>query len=129
MQNGQFPEIIKLTDLNGQNGFKIDGENNDDHFGDAVSEAGDMNGDDYADLLIEARGCNNYNGCSYVIFGDSRVGSSGTIALSNLNGHNGFKLVGETSNNCNGAYSIGAGDIMAMVMLNSILELPYTPVG
>ena len=23
MKNGQFPEIIKLTDLNGQNGFKL----------------------------------------------------------------------------------------------------------
>ena len=24
---GQFPAVIHLTDLNGQNGFKIDGEN------------------------------------------------------------------------------------------------------
>ena len=28
MKNGQFPEIIKLGDLNGQNGFKLDGEGN-----------------------------------------------------------------------------------------------------
>ena len=28
MKQGQFPEIIRLRDLNGQNGFKMDGENN-----------------------------------------------------------------------------------------------------
>jgi hypothetical protein len=30
MKQGQFPEVIPLADLNGQNGFKLDGENNDD---------------------------------------------------------------------------------------------------
>ena len=28
MKQGQFPAVLPLADLNGQNGFKIDGENN-----------------------------------------------------------------------------------------------------
>ena len=30
MKQGQFPAVFNLTDLNGQNGFKLDGENNGD---------------------------------------------------------------------------------------------------
>ena len=26
MKNGQFPTVFKLADLNGKNGFKLDGE-------------------------------------------------------------------------------------------------------
>ena len=32
-QQGQFPEVLLLGSLNGQNGFKLDGENNDDYSG------------------------------------------------------------------------------------------------
>ena len=45
MKQGQFPEVINLGDLNGQNGFKLDGENNKDWSGGSVSAAGDINGD------------------------------------------------------------------------------------
>ena len=51
---GQFPAVFNLTDLNGQNGFKLDGENNGDWSGSSVSAAGDVNGDGHADLLIGA---------------------------------------------------------------------------
>ncbi len=56
MKQGQFPAVLPLESLNGQNGFKIDGENNGDHSGYSVSGAGDFNGDQYADLLIGALG-------------------------------------------------------------------------
>ena len=49
MKNGQFPEVINLGDLNGQNGFKLDGENNQDWSGYSVSAAGDINGDGVGD--------------------------------------------------------------------------------
>ena len=46
-------ESSRLSSLNGANGFKLDGENNDDGSG-CVSAAGDINGDGHVDLLIGA---------------------------------------------------------------------------
>ncbi len=121
MKNGQFPAIFNLSDLNGQNGFKIDGENNNDFSSYSLSAAGDVNGDGYADLVIGApyypsgnpyggTSC-NCKGRSYVVFGGPGVGSSGTIALSNLTGANGFKLDGENNNDESGISVSTAGDI------------------
>ena len=56
---GLFPppviNLIKLSSLNGNNGFKIPGEAAGDELGFSVSSAGDVNGDGFADLLIGAR--------------------------------------------------------------------------
>ena len=113
MPNGQFPEVIQLADLNGQNGFKIDGENSNDNCGSSVSSAGDINGDGYEDLLIGAK---NYpmgtqTGCSYVVFGGPNVGHKGTIALSSLTRTDGFKLNGEESGDFSGSSVSTIGDI------------------
>ena len=48
--------ILLLSSLNGNNGFKLDGENNYDHSGWSVSTAGDINGDGYNDVVIGAYG-------------------------------------------------------------------------
>ncbi len=113
MKNGQFPAILNLTDLNGQNGFKIDGENNGDRSGSSVSAAGDINGDGHDDLVVGAYGypASSRKGRSYVVFGGPGVGSSGNIALSSLNGINGFKLDGENDNDCSGRSVSAAGDV------------------
>ena len=108
-----FPAVIPLASLNGQNGFKLDGENNGDYSGSSVSAAGDINSDGYADLIIGAYGYpgGSGKGRSYVVFGGSGVGSSGVFDLSSLNGINGFKLDGENNNDGSG-YSVSvAGDI------------------
>ncbi|MBS0351663.1 MAG: FG-GAP repeat protein, partial [Proteobacteria bacterium] len=97
MKQGQFPAILNLTDLNGKNGFKLDGEAANDLSGYSVSAAGDINGDGIADLLIGAYGHNSSTGRSYVVFGGTEVGSSGLISLSGLNGATGFKLDDETT--------------------------------
>ncbi len=115
MKNGQFPEVFNLGDLNGQNGFKLDGENNGDSSGFSVSTAGDINGDGYADLLVGAPYypyfAGSGQGRSYVVFGGPGVGSSGDILLSSLNGTNGFKLDSENNGDFSG-YSVStAGDI------------------
>ena len=101
---------ILLGSLNGTNGFKLDGENNNDESGISVAKAGDINGDGVSDLLIGADGYNGVKGRSYVVFGGSGVGSSGTMALSSLNGTNGFKLDGENNNSYSGYSVSGAGD-------------------
>ena len=113
MKNGQFPAVIQLSSLNGQNGFKVDGENAGDNSGFSVSSAGDINGDGYDDLIIGAFGYpqGNNTGRSYVMFGGQEVGNGGDIALSSLNGSNGFKLDGEHIKDSSGISVSAAGDI------------------
>jgi hypothetical protein len=118
MKQGQFPAVFKLGDLNGQNGFKIDGEAPGDYSGWAMSGAGDVNGDGHVDLLI---GAEQYEpsvsstrfgpGRGYVIFGNSTVGASGLLNLSSLSGGDGFKLSGETLGDRCGYAVSGAGDV------------------
>ena len=54
-----------------------------------------MNGDGIADLVIGAPDANSAAGKSYVVFGGAGLGSTGNLALSSLNGTNGFVLNGE----------------------------------
>ncbi len=113
MKQGQFPAILPLASLDGQNGFKLDGENTGDQSGDSVSEAGDINGDGYADLVIGAPYYPGGSGPgrSYTVFGGPGVGSSGVFNLSNLTGANGFKLDGENTGDYSGTSVSAAGDI------------------
>ncbi len=109
--------LFNLSSLNGANGFKLDGENNNDWSGHSISKAGDINGDGHADIIIDAYGYpkGNYTGRSYVVFGGQEVGSKGVFNLSSLNGANGFKLDGENNNDYNGnlgnKFISAAGDI------------------
>ena len=48
--------IIKLSSLDGSNGFRVDGESEFDNLGRSVSGAGDVNGDGLDDLLVGAPG-------------------------------------------------------------------------
>jgi FG-GAP repeat protein len=109
--------VIILSELNGRNGFKMNGESGSDECGFSVSSAGDINTDGYADLVIGApsywanEDSGKYTGRSYVVFGGPNVGGSGTIALSSLNGANGFKLDGEEAWGHSGWSVSGAGDV------------------
>ena len=50
-RTGPFPASLKLSVLDGRNGFRLDGVEAVDSSGSAVSGAGDVNGDGLADLL------------------------------------------------------------------------------
>ena len=112
---GAFSSFLNLSSLNGSNGFSINGIEIYDHAGSAVSDAGDVNGDGYADILIgapDADGLNNggtYTGDSYVVFGAANPGT--TINLSSLNGSNGFVLYGINASDYAGYSVSSAGDI------------------
>ena len=90
---GGFPSSFNLNNLNGTNGFIVPGVmtgNQGGQLGRSVSTAGDVNGDGLGDLLLGAPGT---NGNSYIIFG-SQGGFAPTFNLTNLNGTNGFTMLG-----------------------------------
>ncbi|BBD65987.1 hemolysin-type calcium-binding region [Nostoc commune NIES-4072] len=107
--------FFNLNDLNGNNGFKINGIAAGDNSGTSVSNAGDINNDGIDDLIIGGRlaspNGNSYAGQSYVVFGETNLGSGGSLNLSDLNGTNGFKINGITAGDNSGTSVSNAGDI------------------
>ncbi|MFN6483413.1 MULTISPECIES: hypothetical protein [unclassified Nostoc] len=109
MANSTF----NLSDLNGTNGFTINGIDRFDFLGLSVSTAGDINGDGIDDLIIGAPFANNPNfsslGQSYVVFG-SKGGFDAQLNPSNLNGTNGF-AINSIAYDYSGISVSSAGDI------------------
>jgi hypothetical protein len=104
---------VDLADLDGSSGFVLNGKTRDDDSGFSVSSVGDINGDGFDDVVIGSRIDE-----TYVVFGGSRVGSSGIVELSALNGSNGFVLNGvgagefeEVLSNNTGNQVSAAGDV------------------
>ena len=104
---------INLSILNGNNGFRLDGVAAGDYLGEAVGDAGDVNGDGFNDLIVNAAGADpngDRSGSSYVVFGKGS-GFGATFNLSNLNGTNGFRLDGVAKYDSSGTLASNAGDI------------------
>jgi Ca2+-binding RTX toxin-like protein len=104
---------LDLTNLDGNSGFKISGENAGDLFGVSVASAGDVNDDGFDDLIIGAIGANKVGisalGASYVVFGKTG-GFAANLDLSTLDGTNGFQINGEGGNDRTGSSVASAGD-------------------
>ncbi|MGF1455573.1 MAG: nidogen-like domain-containing protein [Alphaproteobacteria bacterium] len=93
----EFPAVFELSDLDGGNGFVINGVNEGDQAGFAVSGAGDINNDGFQDIIVGARfadGGATDSGVTYVVFGGLGFGADGSVDLSTLDGSNGFALNG-----------------------------------
>ncbi|SOD22187.1 beta strand repeat-containing protein [Nitrosomonas ureae] len=108
-----FDATMDLSDLDGSNGFRLDGVAKFDYSGRSVSDAGDFNGDGYDDLIVGAyradpNGSNS--GSSYVVFGQA-TGFDATMDLSSLNGNNGFRLDGMAEFDNSGLSVSTAGDV------------------
>ncbi|PXX16588.1 FG-GAP repeat protein [Nitrosomonas ureae] len=104
---------INLSSLDGNNGFRLDGVTAFDSSGYSVSQAGDVNGDGFADLIIGADGASpngSQSGSSYVVFGKAS-GFSAAMDLSSLDGSNGFRLDGVVANDISGRSVSTAGDV------------------
>ena len=107
-----FSRTIDLSELDGSDGFRIDGENAEDHAGISVSSAGDIDGDGYDDIIIGAPYADSnevWSGSSYVVFG-KESGFSRTIDLSELDGSDGFRIDGESAGDWSGYSVSSAGD-------------------
>jgi hypothetical protein len=106
-----FPASLDLSTLDGSNGFRLDGADAYDRSGVSVAGAGDFNGDGFADLIVGASLAGNYEvGESSVVFG-SDAGFAESLNLADLNGSNGFRLVGAKAGSQSGFSVSGAGDV------------------
>ena len=85
-----FGAVVELSDLDGSDGFVLNGIGTYNYSGISVSGAGDINGEGVDDLIIGASYASPngsvYAGDTYVVFGGSSVGNTGTIELSDLDG-------------------------------------------
>ena len=113
-KSGGFVSAMDLSTLDGTNGFRLDGIDPFDQSGYSVSNAGDVNGDGFDDLIIgarfAARGRDNAVGESYVVFGKSG-GFDSAIDLSTLDGTTGFRLDGIDAYDQSGRSLSSAGDV------------------
>jgi hypothetical protein len=112
--NSGFGAGLNLWDLNGSNGFAINGIAANDQSGWSVSSAGDVNGDGFNDLIIGAKYADGNGidsaGQSYVVFG-SNSGFGASFNLSTLNGSNGFAINGIGEFDRSGYSVSSAGDV------------------
>ncbi|MCM2264081.1 MAG: integrin alpha [Desulfuromonadales bacterium] len=106
-----WPASINLAEINGLNGFIINGmpTQNFSIFGESVASAGDFNADGISDLIIGARGVDFVTGEVYIIYGTSGMISS-PFDLTQLNGSNGLIIKGVTSGDEAGYSVAGCGD-------------------
>ena len=109
--------VLNLADLNGSNGFVMNGLGSNDDSGRMVSGARDVNSDGVDDLIIGAHradplGVSNA-GESYVIFGKTMLGAGGTVDLAGLDGTNGFVINGAAESDFSGLGVSAAGDFNA----------------
>jgi hypothetical protein len=108
-----FGATMGLSSLDGSNGFRLHGAAEHDSSGSSVSNAGDVNGDGYDDVIVGALGAGpngHYSGSSYVVFGKAS-GFGATMGLSSLDGSNGFRLDGVAAGDFSGRSVSNAGDV------------------
>ena len=108
--------VLDLSELDGSNGFILNGIDRGDQSGISVSSAGDVNGDGYDDLIIGARNADpngdSYAGETYIVYGGARApGTGGRFNLSTLDGTNGFILNGIDAYDYSGSSVSSAGDV------------------
>jgi len=105
-----FPDTLDVDTLYQQHGFLINGKNTDDNVGIAAGSLKDINGDGLNDLAIGAFHANGDTGAGYVVFGRNTMFED-TVNTRDLDGTNGFELLGETPGDYAGAAVGDAGDL------------------
>jgi hypothetical protein len=102
-----FAPVFNVEDLDGTNGFRINGAQSYDWSGLRVSAAGDFNADGYDDLII---GTNEVFGSTYVVFGtDENIGAE--LNFADLDGTNGFRILGADGSERSAVSVAHAGDV------------------
>jgi Ca2+-binding RTX toxin-like protein len=87
-----FTSEFNLSSIDGNNGFKINGEVAGDRSGNSVASAGDVNGDGFDDLVIGAKRAGVAgidSGSSYVVFGSKNLNAVSIVGTNQGLIHNG----------------------------------------
>ena len=109
----EFVPVLLVSDLDGTNGFRLDGDAFGDNSGHAVAGGGDVNGDGFADLLIGARdsdtdGANR--GLAWVVFGAGSAPSTESLGARVAAG-TAYRFQGEAAGDEAGFSIANAGDV------------------
>ncbi|NRA56501.1 MAG: FG-GAP repeat protein [Phycisphaerales bacterium] len=109
-----FPTGIYIENLDGTDGFRLDGVDASDRFGRTVHRAGDMNGDGVDDMIVGAPGADpdrgQATGAAYVLFGRPG-GFPASLGVAGLAGDEGFRIDGVETGDYTGRSVTLAGDI------------------
>ena len=126
------PSSLSRAQLDGTNGFRIDGLADFDSIGSDVAGAGDINGDGIDDLIIGARtlstDTDSFVGAAYIVFGQSG-GFGATFDLANLNGINGFVINGVSASDQAGTSVSAAGDVNGDGFFDLVVTAPRASDG
>ena len=119
-----------LGSLNGPNGIRIAGRDPGDEAGQALSNAGDVNGDGLDDVLIGAAAAapdgKQGAGEAAVIFG--AVANPAALPWADLDGDNGFRLTGAAFNAGAGA-AVSGGDVNGDGLADLLIGAPGSDAG
>jgi hypothetical protein len=113
-RSAAFPPSFSLGELNGSNGFRIDGVAAGDRSGSTVASAGDFNGDGFDDVVIGAMFADTNGGnagSGHVVFGRSAGTFPATLGLGTITGAEGLRFDGEGGDQHLGTAIADAGDV------------------
>lgn len=123
-----FPDTMDVDTFYIEHGFMINGTAADDNVGIAVGSLKDLNGDGRNDLAIGAFHANGDTGAGYVVFGKSGDFTD-TLNVAELDGSNGFELLGKTIGDGAGTTAGDAGDLNADGLNDLYISAPKADVA
>jgi len=121
--------VFDLLDLDGSNGFYVEGLNPIDGLGISVARLRDFNSDNVDDFVVGADLAGPLGrtsaGESYVFYGASNMGSAGVLSPASLDGTNGFRLPGPRPGDGSGSFVDSPGDFNADGCPDLVIGAPY----